>query len=146
MAKFVKIQHAFHHNMIHILVYATGVCNYNCEYCSFGSMRNDKFLNLNVLYNFLDNLYNLRRQKIYVELIGGEPTLDKNILLFAKKIYENGNITLGIYTNFSKPFNLYYELAKYNVDLTLTWHSLVNDFSNTQFIKNADKLLNSNIN
>ena len=76
MAKFVKIQHAFHHNMIHILVYATGVCNYNCEYCSFGSMRNDKFLNLNVLYNFLD-----KKNKIESSSVN----LDKNIIINGEK-------------------------------------------------------------
>lgn len=103
-------------------------------------------MNLGVLYKFLTELYDRRKQKIYIELIGGEPTLDVNILDFAQKINNNENITLGIYTNFSKHFDLYYELAKLGVDLTLTWHSTENDNENKLFVQNADKLLSLRVN
>lgn len=137
-----KIQHAKNTNMLNIFVYTTGVCNYSCRYCSFAKYKNNQFLNLNDLKTFIIELYKIKKQNIYIELIGGEPTLDNKLLDFSNNLaYYYPYITIGIYTNFSQNFELYNSLAKNHVNLTLTWHSTKTDKQNNIFIK---KLLNFN--
>ena len=138
----VKMQHIVYSNILNLFVYTTSVCNYKCNYCSFSQFKSSiKFLNLYKLYNFIIQLYNLKKQDIYIELIGGEPTLDLNIIKFSNLLFKYyPHIRLGIYTNFSQNIQLYQKLVKNNVNLTITWHSQHNNIFNQNFIRKLDML------
>ena len=142
MKDFYRITHSKYENIINIFACTANICNYQCKYCSFSKFINKKqkniFLNLSYLENFLITLYKLKKQDIYIELIGGEPTLDKQLIQFSNNIYKYyPNIRVGLYTNFSQDIFLYQQLIKNNVNITITWHSQHNDIFNTNFI---DKL------
>lgn len=139
---FCKIQHSIYPNTLNIFVYTANICNYKCKYCTFSNYNSStSFLDLLLLKNFIISLYNIRKQDIYIEFIGGEPTLDKNILNFSDDIAKfYPNIRLGIYTNFSQDINLYKKLAENKVNMTITWHSLNNMYHNKNFITKLSKL------
>lgn len=141
MKDFIKIQHAIYPSILNLFVYTTGICNYKCSYCSFSQFKSAKFLNLNKLYDFVIQLYKIRKQDIYIELIGGEPTLDINIGSFSDLLASYyPHIRLGLYTNFSQDISLYQKLVKNNVNLTITWHSQHNIVFNQKFISKLNLL------
>lgn len=132
---FCKIEHSKYPDVFNIFAYTTGVCNYACKYCSFNAQKILKFLDLNTLKKFVLQLYDNRKQNIYIELIGGEPTLDKHILDFSNSLYNYyPYIRIGLYTNFSQHINLYQQLVNNKVNMTITWHSQSNSFYNNSFI------------
>ena len=122
-----------YNDMIYVEVNVTNACNQKCYYCCFRHQDNIKFINLNVLKNFLLNLYQTTNKHIVVEIIGGEPTLlDKaELKQFSNDlaiVYPYINVML--FSNFSAPVELYNFLLKNHFTLFLTWHSLINDRTN----------------
>ena len=69
----------------------TDKCNYNCPFCIASYMLNvdNKFLNIKTLNEFV--LPVLKDKKItHVGISGGEPTLNKDLPLICKILYNNG--------------------------------------------------------
>jgi molybdenum cofactor biosynthesis enzyme MoaA len=95
---------------IHILIYICDRCNYTCEYCYNARPRTLILMDLNILLSFLINIKINTRKKIYIEIIGGEPTLHPDLLDFCKKCNTYTNITISVYTNFSQSIDYYIQL------------------------------------
>lgn len=116
-----------HKNCFKLLVYIIDSCNYNCEYCYNDFPRTNIKLDLDKLYNFIKtvliDIY--KKDYIWLELIGGEPSLHPDLMNFCKKISKLDNIYTTIYTNFSKDVNFYANLLEIDsrISLILSWHS-----------------------
>lgn len=119
-------------NSFKLLAFIIDCCNYNCEYCYNEFPRSNKKLDLNKLYFFISEILikKLNKQYIYLELIGGEPTLHPALQSFCKKLSTLENVYITIYTNFSKDVEYYKTLLEINnrISLILSWHT-----ANTQF-------------
>jgi len=119
-------------NSFKLLVYIIDSCNYNCEYCYNDFPRTNIKLDLNKLYFFIKNILIDIHKKDYIwlELIGGEPTLHPDLLDFCQKISKLNNIYMTIYTNFSKDIDFYKTLLSIDsrISLILSWHSLNKNF------------------
>ncbi len=81
----------------------TSTCNFNCEYCP-GELHDSKygFPNYNKALEFIKNVA-IAHKKVYIELLGGEPTLWPNLINFMKEItLISNNIIVHIGTNGSR--------------------------------------------
>ena len=126
---------------IFIETFITGKCNYDCKYCCYKYLKNNKYLNLNQLYLFITNLYKKYKKDIYLSLLGGEPTLHPDLLDFINKISKYyPHIQIAIMSNFSQDISFYNLLLSLNVKLLLTWHSLSIDKYNLHFLNNVKKI------
>lgn len=116
-----------HKNCFKLLVYIIDSCNYNCEYCYNDFPRTNIKLDLNKLYVFIKDILidTYKKDYIWLELIGGEPTLHPDLLDFCQKISKLNNIYTTIYTNFSKEVDFYNTLLDIDsrISLILSWHS-----------------------
>ena len=118
----IKIYQNYRQQTIDILVYTNDTCNYACYYCYNDTPRTLQKNSLMNVYNFLCNILRKTNKNIYVELIGGEPTLHHELVDFIKILSCNSRIKCGIYTNFTADINLYNFCLKNNVVLTITLH------------------------
>ena len=130
-------------DLIFIKAYIIDQCNYDCLYCYNKRPRTDRSLDLNKLERFLDFAYNVTHRNIFLELIGGEPTLHKNLIDFCNVIHKKSYIhCIYIYSNFSVNIETYIELLQMkNIHLDLTWHSIKNDRMHKEFYSKAKQLL-----
>lgn len=106
-------------------------CNFACSYCP--PIWHDKTspqLTLDQLKAAWEKIIKITAhktdQKIHLTIIGGEPTLNKDLLPFLKWVNENYSNRIGeigIVTNGSANSNLYIELVKYCNWITFSTHS-----------------------
>ncbi len=129
----------YDNNYFWIIVYIADICNYNCEYCYNKKPRTNQLLNLDKLYDFIQYIKNISQKNIFLEFIGGEPTLHPNLLSFLEKT-KNICSKIEILTNFSADIELYNNLLNNNTEIFASWHN-----SNTQFVNNAKRLKTKNI-
>lgn len=62
-----------------ITLFMSGGCNFNCEFCGFKDTRLFPDMSLNTadsLYKELDRIIQNNNTKVYINFMGGEPTLD----------------------------------------------------------------------
>lgn len=106
-------------------------CNFDCSYCPpIWHDKTSKDLSLEELKNAWLKIIHITQhkqdQKIHLSILGGEPTLNKNLLTFLKWIKENYNHrvdSIGLITNGSASNALYIELVKYCNWITFSTHS-----------------------
>jgi MoaA/NifB/PqqE/SkfB family radical SAM enzyme len=128
-------------NLLYILYPPTLSCNYNCDYCDF--FKTHKFLNWDIkekIISFINFLSEDR--KCLLQLYGGEPTIDPDILKIVSSIKPH----IRFYTNLSADFNMYDKIiTSKNGDITITssYHLQKADFN--KFDDNVYKILNTNI-
>lgn len=137
--KFPIKQYRINYDKFNILVYIIDICNYTCQYCYNNKPRTKKYLNLNILFNFIKFIRQKTIKIIELDLIGGEPTLHPDLLTFCIKLQTISNIIITIYTNFATNILLLKQLEKVNVKFEATWHSQCKDFEQrlTQFNTNS---------
>lgn len=128
-------------SIMHIVAYIVDDCNYNCSYCYNKRPRNHEKLNLNLLSTLIESCID-KFECVYVELIGGEPTLHPQLADFCHKFSNLKNILILIYSNGSQRIELLADLLKHqNVHLVLTLHfSICKDYNlikKTQFLQNS---------
>ena len=115
--------------MIHI----TDKCNMNCSYCYNKFPRDNKDIDMILLLKYIDDVYKKTKRNIDILLIGGEPSLYKNIHEFIiecrKRIFISD---IDFFTNFSRGIDFYKLLIKNKVNLVCSWHNETddNEFSN----------------
>ena len=126
-------------NSFKLLAFIIDSCNYTCEYCYNDLPRTNKKIDLNKLYFFITEilLKKLKKEYIWLELIGGEPTLHPDLVEFCEKISKIDNINTTIYTNFSKSVDYYIKLLEIDkrISLILSWHN-----ANFQFKEKINKI------
>lgn len=113
-------------NSFSVLAYIIDRCNFNCEYCYNRLPRTGNILNLGKLLNFVSSI---DKPKIFLDLIGGEPSIHDDLSEFVSSISQlKKNIETTIYTNFSGDLDLYRSFIANKVYLNVTWHSKNRDF------------------
>lgn len=113
-------------NAFKILAFTNDSCNYKCSYCYNTLPRTNVSLDLHKLYEFIDQVIIDKYKKpqlLWIELIGGEPTLNPDLEWFCSQFKDKQNVKLTIFTNFSKPVSYYKKLLSFNnVYLILSYH------------------------
>ena len=74
------------YNIATIIVNIIDARNYSCYYCYNKKPRTNKVLELNKLYNFCKWYYDNINRHINICILGGEPTLHKDMLNICKCI------------------------------------------------------------
>ena len=119
-------------NAFKLLVFVIDKCNYRCEYCYNTFPRTSSVLDLDKLYFFINDILiaKLHKDHIWLELIGGEPTLHPDLQNFCKKISKLPTVYTTIYTNFSKDPQYYIDLIDNDsrLSLILSWHKSNHEF------------------
>ena len=124
-------------NTIHLLVFIIDACNYNCLYCYNQKPRSFKQLDLNRLIQFIAQIRSQSSKEIYIQIIGGEPTLHPDLYDFCKSLLKDNKLHILIYTNFSRSISYYAKLLMLdNVHLTLTYHSM----NSTEFMHKLNQI------
>lgn len=99
------------------------VCNYSCTYCS--AWHNDGSNRWNIDYTSPANFVNEIRVKnkyVYIEILGGEPTLWPNLQNFINEICHD-NVVIELNTNGSRTLRYWQDFKKANYIINFTWHS-----------------------
>ena len=125
-----------------IVLYIIDKCNYTCNYCYNIQPRTYKTLLIDDILQFIKHIYKTQKREIHIELIGGEPTLYKDIFNLYKELNSLDYIKqILIYSNFSWNFNNYLKILDLSIKnkLYLTYHYMHNM---NNFINNAKYLLN----
>lgn len=131
-------------NALSIKIFLCDKCNFNCEYCYNKIPRTYQEINIEQLIKFYIYLKQLSsHKKFFIELIGGEPTLHKDIdkfLLFIQNTYPNDNVL--IYSNFSKSIEQYINYIKMNfISFDFSYHLKADNKLNNNFIDKTNKLI-----
>lgn len=105
-------------------VFFSDCCNFNCIYCYNSRPRSYKNINTDALLKWIVSFKKIYKiKKLYIMLIGGEPTLHPDILTFIQRISIIEDIFISIFSNFSANIDMYKQFLQYkNVDIKLTWH------------------------
>lgn len=136
-----KVYSNFLADYFHLIAFVIDDCNYNCHFCYNIKPRTKQQLDLCALQQFIQNIYVQTGKNIFLELLGGEPTLHPDLLKFCiKSLKQMPCVKSYVFTNFSKPFNYYLELLKNNVALSITWHSKHDDITGQSFINKVKSI------
>lgn len=117
-----------------IVLFLIDKCNYSCRYCGNKFPRTGYMLNLDKTYEELMKVSQMIDGKIFVDLLGGEPTLHPYFYSFCQKISQIDKFKISVYTNFSASREMYIDLFMKGIDIVPSWHSLPNDLDNSRFI------------
>jgi MoaA/NifB/PqqE/SkfB family radical SAM enzyme len=128
-------------NLFYVLYPPTFSCNYRCDYCDFFS--DNDFISWNIkdkIINFINFLGT--KKNVLVQLYGGEPTIDPDILKIVNKIVPY----IRLYTNLSSSSDLYKEIITNKngkLCITSSFHPLKVNFE--KFDKNIEEIMKTNI-
>ena len=130
-------------DFIFIKIYVCDLCNYNCWYCYNKQPRKNNLIDLNIVLNYLSQIYNITNRSLFIELIGGEPTLHPQLKEFMHKLENIDYIkTIFLYSNFSQSIEYYVDACQLSkLDINFSWHRIYNDKLNKQFYYKAQKFL-----
>ena len=120
---------------MNILIYVVDKCNFTCEYCYNRFPRTLKSANLKLISKFITDIKNKTKRKLNISLIGGEPTLNKDIFVFIDEMKKLDNVTVELLTNLSQSTEYYVNCLKNGVKLAASWHSKKNDRQNLDYVK-----------
>ena len=127
-------------NPITILIYITDKCNMNCVYCYNIFPRNNNDLDQDCLLKFIDDVNFKTHRKLNILLIGGEPTLYKNIHSLISELKNRQFVNqIEVFTNFSRDMSFYNDLLSNDIKLVCSWHDEIDDRS---FITNLNNISN----
>lgn len=121
---------------IFIEAYITDSCNYNCHYCvnlKNGYKRQNKTIDLNLLFEFIQWLKAKTNKIIRVTLLGGEPTLHPDFFKFLQLTKNTTNVIVESFTNLSQSESFYKQALEYNCYFKISFHWL-NDIRSKKFL------------
>lgn len=121
-------------NRLEIRWALSNVCNFKCAYCFPGSNEgNQRFpTDLNLLaenFNHMFDYYkkNLNKNFFDLKILGGEPTLWKDIEKFIPKIKERHNVYVSIITNGSRTLRWWQKNGHLFDNVILSYHQKFGD-------------------
>jgi len=125
-------------------------CNYNCVYCCHQKRNEDiniQDVNIKYVDTICRNLLSLNIDTFDFELIGGEPTLYKDLKELVDKIDYNFKERLkyiSIVTNGFRPKEYWLDFKKYKkLEVIISLHL---DYFSPKYYETVDYLLNNNFN
>lgn len=145
MKKFCLINRYVDETFLIVDLYLSAKCNYDCWYCYLKHYNyNDKtYLNLNQYKRIID-LIRLSKYKINLCLLGGEPTLYKDLQKLIDYSQQIGIEQIEIFTNGTQ------NLSKYklynNSRFVISIHAVYFNKNKDIIIKNLNYLKSNNIN
>jgi molybdenum cofactor biosynthesis enzyme MoaA len=125
------------------------LCNYKCNYCFPGSNEGTvKWPDVQLVMTNVSHLLNFFKKngktKFQFYLIGGEPTLWKDLPILTSFLKEQFDATINISTNGSRKLDWWIENSKHFDDIEISVH---HEFADVTHIKNiADEIYEQNIN
>lgn len=143
------ITNSKHPDLLSIEFMLGNLCNYRCSYCFPGSNTGDyPWPDVDLLIKNLDHL--IARYKAYGKtkfeffMIGGEPTLWKDLPKLCKHLKDNHDVTIRISTNASRNITWWENNAKYFDRIEISVH---HEYANiSKIIEIADMLYTKKIN
>lgn len=120
---------------MNILIFVVDKCNFSCEYCYNRFPRTLKSANLELYLKFIQDIKKKTNRKLNISLIGGEPTLNPEVLDFCSKLNEMEDVTTELLTNLSQPTEYYIKCLENNVKIAASWHGKKNDKQNLDYVK-----------
>ena len=136
-------QYAYHDRPSTTLIaYVTRLCNFKCPYCADFLKAGDDFLDLEVLAQYVKSMHASTQRAIDIVLIGGEPTLNKQVPQFCQQFRDREYASIEIVSNFSQPASYYNDILGCNAmtRLVLSWHGNNYDGKNDDYISKLDQL------
>lgn len=128
-------------NRLNILMFIMDRCNFSCPYCYNRKPRHLVGADLSVFLKYVQDIRNkVPYRPLNVSLIGGEPTLHKDMLEFCDQLMKIKNTTVEVLTNFHKPFEYYLDLLESGVLVSASWHGQGEDSLNWSFVEKALKI------
>ena len=122
-----------------IVLFFSDRCNYNCKYCGNKFPRNNCQLDADYVYDQLVKLLQSINGKIFIEILGGEPTTHPQFYSFCQRLAQIPRFKTSVYTNFSSSTDMYIDLLQKGINIIPSWHSLPHDMRNRQFIDNVTR-------
>jgi len=125
------------------------LCNYKCWYCFPGSNEGDSpFPNVDIVKNNVVSLINYYLDskivdEVHLSLLGGEPTLWKDLGEFVKYISTNSKCKIYIITNGSRTIRWWNEYAEYFDSINISIHHEKVDLEHIQTL--TDLLYKKNL-
>lgn len=136
-----KVYSNFLKDWFHLIAFVIDDCNYNCDFCYNIKPRTKNKLDLHKLLDFIKDVHVQTNKNIFLELLGGEPTLHSGLLEFCcRQLKDLSYVKTYVFTNFSKDVNYYLKLLQDNVALSITWHSKHDDITGQAFIDKVKKI------
>jgi organic radical activating enzyme len=109
-----------------------------CSYCYNKFPRNNIDIDIHLLLKYIDDVYKKTSRIIDIMLVGGEPSLHNDIIMFIKECRTRKFINvIDVFTNFSNELFFYKTLINNKINLVCSWHDETND---EMFIKNLNSL------
>lgn len=146
--KLVEIKNNLNPNQLRIEYMLGNLCNHRCSYCFPGSNEGthpwpDVDVAITNLSHLLDHYVKNGKNYFQLYLIGGEPTLWKDLPKFCKHFKENYNCQINISTNGSRSLRWWEENAKYFDVIEISVH---HEFAKVDHLKNvADLIYKKNV-
>jgi len=147
--KINKITNTYPPNFLRIEYMLGNLCNYKCNYCFPGSNEgNHPWPDVEIvkanLGHLLDYFKNHGKTTFQFYLIGGEPTLWKELTNLVSFLKEKYNAIINISTNGSRKLDWWQQNAKYFDDIEISVH---HEFVNPDHIKQiADEIYDNDVN
>jgi len=116
-------------------IHLTEVCNYNCSYCNLHNMNRYDKIDYDKLFSVE---YPLNTRAF---ILGGEPTVDKNLFELIEKLNDNGIYDIDIQTNLSTNIRKIVEKLKTNNLKVKFFSSFHNEFANFKEFVDKNKFL-----
>jgi molybdenum cofactor biosynthesis enzyme MoaA len=147
--KLLRIKNNYPEDFLRIEYMLGNLCNYKCNYCFPGSNEGTvKWPDLNLvkrnLSHLLDYFKRNGKSKIQLYIIGGEPTLWKDLTKLTKFLKEEYDAIINISTNGTRKIDWWLENSKYFDDIEISVH---HEFVNVSHIKEiADAIYEGEVN
>ena len=132
-------------NMLVVRWDLNNVCNFKCRYCfpgsNEGTFRSPKDLSLIIKnFNSLLDQYKtaLGKDTFHLQILGGEPTVWKNLAEFIRAVKQQNNLYLSVTSNGSRTLRWWEENGHLIDNLILSFHQEFADLDHT--IKVADTM------
>ncbi len=143
--KIIKIESTQKSKTLDIRWTPNNVCNFRCRYCfpdsNTGDYGNPKDLALTIKnFNYLLKQYKekLGKTRTHLKIIGGEPTLWRELDIFIREIKKENDVYISLITNGSRTIRWWKEHGHIIDNVHLTHHVAQADLDHT--IKVADIL------
>jgi organic radical activating enzyme len=142
MTDLIKIDSNVPEDVLRIELFLSNFCNYKCWYCFPGSNEGThRWPNLEPLMSnlsFLLNHYknNAMKKRFHLHIIGGEPTLWKDLEIFIKHFKENYNCKITTSTNASRTLRWWDEHGQHFDEVLLSCHHQYVDIEHTIEVAN----------
>ena len=122
MKKPIEVCQENEENRLYVLVFLTNACNYKCWYCYNDKCGNTRCINIDFVYKFIIRLMKYTCRKLFINFIGGEPTLHSSLFTLLSRLQNIPDAKCAVITNLAKTIDYYADLCKFGCIITASYH------------------------